>query len=382
MQVEISAEKYDKPLLIITMVLLSIGTVMVFSSSADISLDKFGSSSFYFSKHLMRVFLGLIIMVIAMFIDFRLLKKIAAPLLILSSILLLLTKLVFIFQGNHNPARWLYIGPFTLQTSDLARFSIIIYLASYIDRRRDGVRDYLNGFLPPMIMTSIVMSLIIIQPDYSTAIMVGIIVLTMLFVGRAKLIHMFSTICGSMILLIPIMLIEPYRIYRIKAFLSGLFDFSGASYQLQQSLISLGNGGIMGVGLGYSSGKNLFLPAPHTDFILSIVGEEIGFLGVFVIITLYLAIFHRALKIAKECTDVFGILLTIGLGTQIIIYAFINSAVVTGLVPTTGLPIPFISFGGSGLVMNLMSIGILFNISMAKQTLSKRSSSKNIFGAY
>ena len=193
-------------------------------------------------------------MVIAMFIDFRLLKKIAAPLLILSSILLLLTKLVFIFQGNHNPARWLYIGPFTLQTSDLARFSIIIYLASYIDRRRDGVRDYLNGFLPPMIMTGIVMCLIIIQPDYSTAIMVGIIVLTMLFVGRAKLIHMFSTICGSMILLIPIMLIEPYRIYRIKAFLSGLFDFSGASYQLQQSLISLGNGGIMGVGLGYSSG--------------------------------------------------------------------------------------------------------------------------------
>ena len=382
MQVEISAEKYDKPLLIITMILLSIGTVMVFSSSADISLDKFGSSSFYFSKHLMRVFLGLIIMVIAMFIDFRLLKKIAAPLLILSSILLLLTKLVFIFQGNHNPARWLYIGPFTLQTSDLARFSIIIYLASYIDRRRDGVRDYLNGFLPPMIMTGIVMCLIIIQPDYSTAIMVGIIVLTMLFVGRAKLIHMFSTICGSMILLIPIMLIEPYRIYRIKAFLSGLFDFSGASYQLQQSLISLGNGGIMGVGLGYSSGKNLFLPAPHTDFILSIVGEEIGFLGVFVIITLYLAVFHRSLKIAKECTDVFGILLTIGLGTQIIIYAFINSAVVTGLVPTTGLPIPFISFGGSGLVMNLMSIGILLNISMAKQTLSKRSSSKNIFGAY
>ena len=226
------------------------------------------------------------------------------------------------------------------------------------------------------------MSLIIIQPDYSTAIMVGIIVLTMLFVGRAKLIHMFSTICGSLILLIPIMLIEPYRIYRIKAFLSGLFDFSGASYQLQQSLISLGNGGIMGVGLGYSSGKNLFLPAPHTDFILSIVGEEIGFLGVFVIITLYLAVFHRSLKIAKECTDVFGILLTIGLGTQIIIYAFINSAVITGLVPTTGLPIPFISFGGSGLVMNLMSIGILLNISMAKQTLSKRSSSKNIFGAY
>ncbi|MBF88215.1 MAG: putative lipid II flippase FtsW [Candidatus Marinimicrobia bacterium] len=382
MAIEISAEKYDKPLLIITMILLAIGTVMVFSSSSDISLDKFGSSSFYFSRHLMRVLLGLTIMIVAMFIDYRILKKFAAPLLILSAILLVITKLVFIIQDNHNPARWLYLGSFTIQSSDIARFSIIVYLASYIDRRRNGVTNYLNGFVPPIIMTGIIMALIIIQPDYSTAIMLGIIVMTMLFVGKAKLIHIFSTILGSLTLLIPIMLIEPYRIYRIKAFLTGLFDFSGASYQLQQSLISLGNGGIMGVGLGYSSGKNLFLPAPHTDFILSIVGEEIGFLGVFVIITLYLSIFHRSLKIAKECTDVFGILLTIGITTQIILYAFINSAVVTGLVPTTGLPMPFISFGGSGLVMNLLSIGILLNISMSRKTISNRDTSKIISGTY
>mgnify|MGYP003325219499 CR=1 FL=1 len=168
-----------------------------------------------------------------------------------------------------------------------------------------------------------------------------------------------------MAILIPVMIAEPYRLYRITSFIRGIFDFSSANYQLQQSIISLGNGGMIGVGLGASIGKNLFLPAPHTDFILAIVGEEIGFGGIFVLITLYLAVFHRALRITKGCTDVFGIMLGIGLSVQIVSYAFINAAVVTGIVPTTGLPIPFISFGGSGLLINLLSVGILLNISMA-----------------
>ena len=378
MPLEISAEKYDKPLLIITMILLSIGTVMVFSSSLDISLEKFGSGTVYFRQHFMRVILGFMVMIIAMFIDFRILKRIAAPFFIATAGLLLITKLVFIFQGNDFPARWLYLGPLTIQTSDLARFATVIYLASYIDRKRDGLSDYINGFLPPVIMTGIVMALIIIQPDYSTAIMIGLLVLIMLFIGGAKLSHILATISIAMLVLVPVMIMEPYRIYRIKTYFMGLLDFSGANYQLQQSLISLGNGGIFGVGLGDSIGKNLFLPAPHTDFILSIVGEEIGFIGIFIIVTLYLAIFQRALKISKECTDIFGILLSIGLSTQIIFYAFINAAVVTGLVPTTGLPIPFISFGGSGLVMNLFSVGVLLNISMARRTISSQWNKKKI----
>lgn len=363
------------------MTLLAIGTVMVFSSSSDISMDKFGSGTFYFGRHVLRVVMGLAVMVVAMFVDFRIWKRIAAPLFIATATLLLVTVVIFQLQGNESPARWLYLGSLPVQTSDIARFATILYLAAYLDRKRDAIGDYTNGFLPPIIMTGIVMALIIVQPDYSTAMMIGVLVMTMLFVGRAKLTHMAATVSGALVVLVPVMILEPYRIYRMKMFFKGLFDFSGASYQLQQSLISLGNGGITGVGLGASTGKNLFLPAPHTDFILSIVGEEIGFLGIAVIITLYLALFHRALKIARGCTDIFGILLTVGLSTQIIFYAFINSAVVTGLVPTTGLPIPFISFGGSGLVMNLFSVGILLNISMARRTVSSRPSQARVMFA-
>jgi|TARA_Y100000310_G_scaffold332183_1_gene407282 cell division protein FtsW len=376
MPIEVSSEKYDRPLLIITMILLAIGTVMVFSSSSDISLDKFGSGTFYFRRHLLRVFVGLAVMVAAIFIDYRLLKRIAAPLFIASIVLLIATKVIFLIAGNDSPARWLYLGPLRIQTSDLARFATIIYLATYIDKKRDGIGDYVNGFLPPVIMTGIVMALIIIQPDYSTAVMIGLIATTMLFIGRAKLTHMLATGAVGMTILIPVMIAEPYRLYRITSFIRGIFDFSGANYQLQQSIISLGNGGMMGVGLGASIGKNLFLPAPHTDFILAIVGEEIGFGGIFVLITLYLAVFHRALRITKGCTDLFGIMLGIGLSVQIVSYAFINAAVVTGIVPTTGLPIPFISFGGSGLLMNLLSVGILLNISMAKRTVSRRSEAR------
>lgn len=376
MPIEVSSEKYDRPLLIITMILLAIGAVMVFSSSSDISLDKFGSGTFYFRRHLLRVFMGLAVMVAAMFIDYRLLKRIAALLFIVSIVLLIVTKVMFLIAGNHSPARWLYLGPLRIQTSDLARFATIIYLATYIDKKRDGIGDYVNGFLPPVIMTGIVMALIIIQPDYSTAIMIGLIVMTMLFIGRARLIHMLATCGVGMTILIPVMIAEPYRFKRLIFYLKGIFDFSDASYQLQQSIISLGNGGMIGVGLGASTGKNLFLPAPHTDFILAIMGEEIGFAGIFVLITLYLAIFHRALKISKGCTDVFGIMLGIGLSVQIVTYAFINSAVVTGIVPTTGLPIPFISFGGSGLLTNLLSVGVLLNISMARRTVRRRSEAR------
>ena len=273
MPIEVSSEKYDRPLLIITMILLAIGTVMVFSSSSDISLDKFGSGTFYFRRHLLRVFVGLAVMVAAIFIDYRLLKRIAAPLFIASIVLLIATKVIFLIAGNYSPARWLYMGPLRIQTSDLARFATIIYLATYIDKKRDGIGDYVNGFLPPVIMTGIVMALIIIQPDYSTAVMIGLIATTMLFIGRAKLTHMLATGAVGLTILIPVMIAEPYRLYRITSFIRGIFDFSGANYQLQQSIISLGNGGMIGVGLGASIGKNLFLPEPHTDFILATISS-------------------------------------------------------------------------------------------------------------
>ena len=367
--IQVSSRHYDKSLLATALLLVAIGTVMVFSASTNISMENYGNGTHFFRRHLFRAVIGLVFMIAAMIVDYRIFKKIASPLLIGSVLLLILTKVLYLVQGDSSPARWLSLGPLSMQTSDIARFSTILYIAAYVDKKRDQLRDFVTGFLPPIIVIGSIMGLIIIQPDFSTSVMIGLIAVTLLFLSGARIPHIVATASVAFAILIPVVMAAEYRIARIKSFFDGGIDISGMNYQVHQSLISLGNGGITGVGLGESVGKNLFLPLPHTDFILSIIGEEAGFVGSFLIITLYLALFQRAVKISKGCTDVFGVLLGMGLALQMILYAFINSAVVTALVPTTGLPMPFISFGGSGLVTNLLSVGILLNISMAKRVV-------------
>ncbi len=379
MSLLVSSKKYDKTLLGLTLALATVGTVMIFSSSINRSMDMFGVGTYYFKRHMIRVVIGLIVMFLFMHIDYQKLKKFAAPLLIFTIIILLITKISYTLRGSTHSARWLYVGSFGWQTSDLARFAIILYLASYIDDKRDQINDFIYGFLPPIVMVGLIMTLIIIQPDFSTAIMIAVIMGTLLFVGKAKISHLMATTSTGLAIIIPVMLIASYRLERIKSFLTFGSDLGGMNYQVKQSLTSLGNGGLFGVGLGESVGKNLFLPEPHTDFIMSIIGEEFGFIGTFIILTLFLAIFQRGIKISKNCTDIFGIMLAIGISVKMITYAFINSAVVTALVPTTGLPIPFISFGGTGLVVNMMTIGILLNISMAKRSVRHKKGARILF---
>ena len=220
---------------------------------------------------------------------------------------------------------------------------------------------------------------IIIQPDFSTAVVIGLIGFSMLFIGGAKLTHIFTTGVVSIVIMIPIMLMRSYRMKRIIYWLGSVFGVNNTAdqevigYQAQQSLISLGNGGFWGLGLGNSLEKNLFLPTPHTDFIFAIIGEELGLLGAIFILSLFLFIFQRGIKIAKVTTVPFGVMLAFGLSFSIIIYAFINIAVVTGIFPVTGLPMPLVSHGGSSLVINLACIGILLNISQAKRSVSHSS---------
>ena len=219
---------------------------------------------------------------------------------------------------------------------------------------------------------------IVIQPDFSTAAVIGLIGISMLFIGGARLSHITTTAITAVVVMIPVMLMKPYRMKRVIYWLGSVFGFNGNSaqeggYQAQQSLISLGNGGIGGLGLGNSLEKNLFLPTPHTDFIFAIIGEELGLWGAISVITIFLMIFQRGIKIAKETSDPFGIMLTVGISFSIIIYTFINVAVVTGIFPVTGLPIPLISHGGSSLVINLACMGILLNISQAKRSVNHNS---------
>jgi cell division protein FtsW len=369
--IDVITKKYDHYLLAGVVLLCIIGTVMLFSASNSISLDQSqrATATIYLQAHLKRLLIGIFFMFAVMMFDYRYLKNVSKYLLIGSIVLLLSTKISYWIQGNNSPARWLYIGGYSIQTSDIARLSIIIYLAAFIDHNREKIKDFYNGFAMLIGILALTMGLIVIQPDFSSAAMIGLIGFMMLFIGGAKISHLTATGAVSMMVLIPIMLMKPYRMQRILTFFYGESAGIQESYQIKQSLISLGNGGFMGLGLGNSLGKNLFLPTPHTDFIFAIIGEELGLLGTIFILSAFVFIFQRGIKIAKESTDTFGILLAIGISFNFILYGFINAAVVTGVVPTTGLPMPFISYGGSGLLINLVSMGILLNISQAKRSL-------------
>ena len=381
--IDVITKKYDHYLLGGVVLLCVIGTVMLFSASNSISLDQSqrATATIYLQAHLKRLLIGIFFMFTVMMFDYRNLKNISKYLLIGSIALLLATKISYWIQGNNSPARWLYIGGFSIQTSDIARLSIIIYIATFIDHYREKIKDFYNGFAILICILAITMGLIVIQPDFSSAAMIGLIGFMMLFIGGAKISHLTATGAVSLLVLVPIMLMKPYRLQRVLTFFYGESAGIQESYQIKQSLISLGNGGFLGLGLGNSLGKNLFLPTPHTDFIFAIIGEELGLLGTVFILSTFIFIFQRGIKIAKESTDTFGILLAIGISFNFILYGFINAAVVTGVVPTTGLPMPFISYGGSGLLINLVSMGILLNISQAKRSLVHKSGwSPRVYG--
>ncbi len=382
--IDIITKRYDQLLLILIVILCVMGTVMLYSASSSLSLNETAgvTDTLFIRSHLKRLLLGILIMFLFIIIDYRKFKSIAPYLMICSIILLLTTKIMYLVKGINFPARWLDLGFFTVQTSDIARFSLILYIAYYIDKKREKLKDFYNGFIPPILLMAGILFTIIIQPDFSTAAVIGLIGFSMLFIGGAKLSHIITTGVVSIVIMIPVMLMRSYRMKRVIYWLGSIFGINGGNehevmgYQAQQSLISLGNGGFWGLGLGNSLEKNLFLPTPHTDFIFAIIGEELGFLGAIFVISLFLFVFQRGIKIAKDTTDPFGVMLAVGISFSIIIYSFINVAVVTGIFPVTGLPMPLVSHGGSSLIMNLACLGILLNISQAKRSVSHSTSWK------
>ena len=371
--IEVFIQRYDRHLLIFLCILSVLGTVMLYSASW---YESFSSSNgrtemLFLQNHLKRLLVGVFFLFGFLTFDYRKLKEIAPYLIMFSIFLLVMTKLYYLGKGYswYKPARWLYLGPFSVQTSDIARFSVIVYMAFYADKKRDKLRDFQLGLLPALGILSIIMALIIIQPDYSTALMIGSIGVLILFIGGASISQLSAAGAGAMLVGIPVLLSREYRKQRILSWF-GIGDNTEIGYQANQSLISLGNGGIFGVGLGNSIEKNHFLPTPHTDFIFAIIGEELGFvIGTVPVLTLFLLIFIRGLKIAKECTDPFGIFLSIGIAFNLVLYAFVNAAVVTGVFPVTGLPMPMVSYGGSGMVVNMAMMGILLNISQSRRSV-------------
>lgn len=360
----------DRTFFILTVILIGLGFVILYSASSSIAAAKFNDPGYYMRGHLFRIIAGLIVGAFFLFMDYQKLKSIAFWLVVLSIILLVLTLIYNKIQRPHSTARWIPLGFFNAQPSEFAKLALIVYLASFLDRQRSKLQNFKSGFLPPIATMFIVVFLIVIEPDFSTGAIIALLGFLLLSLGGTKPIYLLSlfTLIG------PISVIHilqsPYKIKRIITFFDLGKDPQGAGYQINQSLITLGNGGFWGRGLAGSVEKNLFLPDPHTDFVFSVVGEEFGFIGCALLLTLFLILFIKGIKISLHAPDIFGNLLGVGLSCSIFIYVLINIGVVCGLLPVTGLPLPFLSYGGSAMIFNLTSVGILLNIS--KHSIPKK----------
>jgi len=363
MNVAFKKGKVDQKYLIAFFILLGFGLVMQYSASSSLGEARFDDPSFYVRGQFVRIVLGMVVGLICTFINYQILKKGAFWIALAGIIALIATLVYHKLHPGQATARWFPIGGFNFQPSEFAKLALIIYLSSFIERHERHLDDFKRGFIPPVIIMLIMVILIIVEPNYSTAAVFTVFGLIVLFIGGTKLLHFLPFIGGFALLSVVTILRSPYKLMRILTFLEPEKDLQGAGYQIHQSMITLGNGGFFGRGLGGSIEKNLFLPDMHTDFIFSVVGEELGFIGAVVLLSLYLYLFIRGIKIALRAPDVFGNLLGIGLSSCLFIYVIVNVGVTCGLLPVTGLPLPFISYGGSSMLFNFACVGIILNIS-------------------
>ncbi|NOX88557.1 MAG: putative lipid II flippase FtsW [Calditrichaeota bacterium] len=353
----------DIPLAVAVTLLLMGGMVMVFSASSMIATFRFGSLTYFFQKQIIWGAISLFFMVLVSKIDYRFLKSGYWTLFLVLASILLLAGLFVLGRKVNGAIRWYNLGFMRFQPSEFAKLSLIIYASYYLATRERKLNDFKKGLLPIGIILGLCLVLIIAQPDLSSAMMILMIVGLMIFISPVPLKHLIAIVAGMIPVVIFFVSRSPYQWGRVKSWWIALYDPGQAAYQLKQSLIGIGRGGIWGQGLGQSKQKFLFLPDSHTDFIFSILGEEFGYIGVTVILVLFLIIFYRGMRIAARSQDRFGRYLAIGVTLNITLYAFINAGVVSALFPTTGLPMPFFSYGGSNLLFLSIAVGLLLNIS-------------------
>ncbi|NLW01270.1 MAG: stage V sporulation protein E [Clostridiales bacterium] len=356
----------DYPILLTIIILVAFGTIMVFSASFYYAQLRWGDRYYFFKRQCIWAVVGFIAMAVTANISYWKLQKFSKLLLVITIILLI--AVLFIGVERNNAKRWLNVAGLSIQPSEIAKFSLILFLAHSMSLRRDKIRYFFKGVVPYLLLTGVLFGLIMLQPNFSTAGSLVILVLVMLFVAGARIWHLgFLGICGAGAAGALVMAAR-YRLERWMAFLDPWKDPIETGYQMIQSLYSLGAGGLFGMGLGESRQKYLYIPYPETDFIFAIIGEELGFIGGVILILLFVILIWRGLKIAITAPDLFGCLLASGIIGMIAIQTIINVAVVTASMPPTGLPLPFVSFGGSSLAISMASIGVLLNISRYAKT--------------
>lgn len=345
------------------MLLVAIGIIMVYSASSYSAYfdPKIRDSMYYLKKQLEWALVSSVAMYFTIKIDYHSYKKYTAIIMIITIILLCV---VFVFPDNHGARRWIYFGSFgSLQPSEIAKYTIVLYMAKSLENKGERVKSFIYGVMPYILISGFYAAMILAEKNLSIAAIIMIVTIIVLFASGAKLSHLFGLIGAVGAAGIVAIKFESYRMNRFLAFLDPWKDPRNTGYQIIQSWLALGSGGILGVGLGKSRQKCYYIPEPHNDFIFSIIGEELGLIGCIFIIILFLIVIWRGIRIAVHAKDTYGSLIAIGITSVIAVQGIINIAVVTGSMPVTGVPLPFISYGGSTLLFNMIAIGILLNIS-------------------
>lgn len=383
--INITKAPMDFGILILTLILVVFGIVMVFSASFYWSMAKFGSTFGYLFKDLAYASAGIILMLILSKIDYRIFKKFYVHIFVIS-ILLLLALMTPLGKETNGATRWIDLG-ITIMPGEIAKIAAIIFVAGFLSKRNRSMNDLRNTTIPVLLVLVIYAGLIMWQPNMSTAVTVAAIIIAMMFVAGINIRHFIPIgVMGILGLLVMIFAGDAsYRVARVTSFLHPFEDASGDGYQVVQSLLALGTGGLTGTGIGKSIQKTLYLPEPQNDFILAIIGEELGFIGILLMVVVFVLLIWRGIKVALNAPDKFGFLLCSGTMMLIGIQLVLNIAIVTSTMPPTGVALPFVSYGGNAIVLFCGAMGIVLNVSrqvkqkQRDEMISKRNNEKVIF---
>ncbi len=377
---KVELDDFDPVLLTVFISLLTIGVIMVASSSISIADRNFSNPFYYFQRQLVFVVLGIVAALTVFKIRLVQWEKSGVALLIFALFLLVLVLIPGVGKTVNGSTRWLPLGVFNLQVSELVKLFLVIYVAGYLVRHGDAVRRSLWGFLKPMMMVGVAGLLLLIEPDFGATVVIMGTVLGMTFLAGARFIQFISFVslfvCAALMLVVT----SPYRMQRLTSFANPWADPFDSGFQLTQSLIAIGTGGWFGTGLGGSVQKLFYLPESHTDFLFAVLSEELGFVGVAIVIILFSMLFFRSLKIASQAEaagNYFAAYMAYGIGIWLSMQAFINMGVNVGLLPTKGLTLPMMSYGGSSLIVCCMAIGLLMRIQFETRGVSKQASKKS-----
>ena len=357
----------DRWLLVLPLALTALGVVMVYSSSAILGITRYQDPNYFFAKQLFRAVLGVIVMLLVSRVPLHRLERLAPALILVGAGLLALVGVAG--HMSNGATRWLRLGMLTVQPTDVGRLTAVMFLAWWLKRRPPAEHGLVRGLFPPLAVVGGLAGLILIQPNLSSATLLALTGFGMVFLAGAPLRHLAVPLGVGAVVGAVTLRTHPYMMERVETFVrflgTGTLDSRGSGWQLDQSLIAIGSGGWFGRGLGGGLQKYLFLPEAHTDFIFSILAEELGFVGVTALLVLVGLLLWRGMRATARAGGPFAFLLAGGLTLQIGLYALVNLAVATGLAPTTGLPLPFVSYGGSALLANMAAAGVLYRVSAA-----------------